>query len=123
MFWGLIPMFAEVTEEKLVGAGGGGGGVFWGPPPPPPPRPHYFLEEKFFFHVKSENIKVLHLINIWDFGLFIEQDMWQKVDSICWICRFSSKLSYHSHQQRLCKFLFLIWALVKANNDWMCGSL
>ena len=28
MFWGLIPMFAEVTEEKLVGAGEGGGGLF-----------------------------------------------------------------------------------------------
>ena len=33
MFWGLIPMFAEVTEEKLVGAGGRGG-AFCLPLPP-----------------------------------------------------------------------------------------
>ena len=25
-FWGLIPIFVEVTEEKLEGWGGGGGG-------------------------------------------------------------------------------------------------
>ena len=35
MFCGLIPMFAEVTEEKLVRAGGGGGASCL-----PPPTPH-----------------------------------------------------------------------------------
>ena len=38
------------------------------------PPTHHFLEENVF-HVKLENIKSLHVINIWDFGLFIEQDM------------------------------------------------
>ena len=37
---------------------------------------------KFFFHVKSENIKILNVKN-----------------SFFWICRFSSKLSYHSYEQ------------------------
>ena len=36
------------------------------------------LEQKSIFHVKSENIKSLHVINIWDFGLFIEQDISDK---------------------------------------------
>ena len=34
MFCGLIPMFSEVTEEKLVRAGGGGGGLLVCPHPP-----------------------------------------------------------------------------------------
>ena len=29
----------------------------------------------FFFHVKSENIKFLHVKNIWDLSLFIEEDI------------------------------------------------
>ena len=33
---------------------------------------------KFFFHVKSENIKSFHVMNIWKFGLFIEQDISDK---------------------------------------------
>ena len=43
---------------------------------------------------------------------------WQKVDSFYWICHFSPKLSYHCHQPQLCKFLFLIRTLVKANNSF-----
>ena len=38
---------------------------------------------------------------------------WQKVDSFFWICRFSSKLSYHSYQQRVCKSMFLTKTFVK----------
>ena len=59
-----------------------------------------------------------------DFGLFIEQDISDKkyVD-FSEFCRFSSKWSYHSHQKRLCKFLFLARTLVKENNNLMCRSL
>ena len=39
---------------------------------------HHFLMQKVFFHVKSDNIKSLHVINIWDFGLFTEQDVSDK---------------------------------------------
>ena len=34
--------------------------------------------KKIFFHVKSENIKCLHVDNIWDFSLFIEEDISDK---------------------------------------------
>ena len=104
------------TFYRAVGEGGKGGRK------PPSPPPHHFLEQKIFFHVKSENIKSLHVINIW--FIYWTRHKWQKVDSFFWMCRFSSKLSYHSdYWQRLCKFLFLIWALLKANNILMCGSL
>ena len=76
-----------------------------------------------FFHVKSENIKSLHVINIWDWFIYSTRHKWQKVDSFFWICRFSSKLGYQSHQEQLCNFLFLIRTLVKASNDLLCGSL
>ena len=33
---------------------------------------------KNFFHLKSENIKSLYVMNIWNFGLFIEQDISDK---------------------------------------------
>ena len=42
----------RVTGE---GVGGGGGGAL---------APHPFLDQNFFFHVKSENIKFLHVKNI-----------------------------------------------------------
>ena len=37
--------------------------------------------------------------NIWDFSLFIEQDLSDKksTDSFFWICCFSCKLSYNSY--------------------------
>ena len=47
-------------------------------PPPPPPPPRHFVEQKFSFHAKSENIKLLHVNNMWDFSLFIEQDISDK---------------------------------------------
>ena len=40
--------------------------------------PPLFPGGKYFFHVKSENIKSLHVINICDFGLFIKQDISDK---------------------------------------------
>ena len=39
---------------------------------------HHFLERKFFFHVKSENMKFLHVNNMWDFSLFIEKGIGDK---------------------------------------------
>ena len=43
------------------------------------PAPHYFVEQNnFFFYVKSEDVKFLQVNNIWDFSLFIEQDMSDK---------------------------------------------
>ena len=41
---------------------------------------HHFLEQNVFFHVKSEskNIKFLHVNNMQDFSLFIEQDISNK---------------------------------------------
>ena len=37
-----------------------------------------FTGARFFFHVKLENIKFLDVNNIWDFRLFIEQDISNK---------------------------------------------
>ena len=36
--------------------------------------PHHFLEQTCFLYVTSENIKFLHVNNMWDFSLFIEKD-------------------------------------------------
>ena len=65
---------------------------------PPPPPPHHFLEQNLFFHVKLENIKFLNVKNGLAF-IYWTIHNWQKVDSFFWICRFSSKVSYHSYQQ------------------------
>ena len=46
----------------------------------------------------------------------------QKVNSFFWICCFSSKLSYHSYQQRVCKILFLIRTFIKTNSNLICSS-
>ena len=39
------------------------------------PAPYHFLQQIFFFYLKSENRKSLHVSNMWDFSLCIEQDM------------------------------------------------
>ena len=70
----------------------------------------------FFFHVK------LNVNNIWAFSLFIEQEISDKKYTPFWICRFSSKLSYHSYQQQVCKFLFLIRTFAKTDSNLMCRS-
>ena len=41
-------------------------------------QPAPFPGAKFFSHVKSEHIKFLHVKNIWDLSLFIEQDISDK---------------------------------------------
>ena len=43
-----------------------------------PPPPHHFQDQKIFFHVKLGNIKFLHVSNMWDYSLFIEQDLSDK---------------------------------------------
>ena len=58
----------NLHQNRVVGKGGQRGREHQ------PPSPHYFLEQNVFFHVKLKNIKSLHVINICDFGLFIEQD-------------------------------------------------
>ena len=98
------------------------------PPPRHPPYPLPFPGAKNILYIKSKNIKFLHVNNIWDlfiWDLFIywTRHKWQKVDSFFWICYFSSKLSYHSYQQRVCKFLFLTETFVKTKSNLMCGSL
>ena len=47
---------------------------------------------------------------------------WQKADSLFWFCHFSSKLSYHSCQQQICKIMRPIRTFVKTNSNLMCGS-
>ena len=44
----------------------------------PPPPTHHFLEQKKIFRVKLENIKFLHVKNVWDFVLFIEHNISDK---------------------------------------------
>ena len=34
--------------------------------------PHHFLEQEIFFLVKSENVKFLHVNNMWDFSSMIK---------------------------------------------------
>ena len=95
--------------EKKGEAGGGG----------------HFVEEKKFSLVKSENIKFLLVKNMWDFSLFCwTRHKLQKGASFFWICCcLSSKITYHSYLQRVCKFLFLIRTLVKTTSNLMCVSL
>ena len=56
------------TVEK-----GGAMGMPASPPIPPP-----FPGANMFFLVKSEKIKPLHVSNMWDFSLLIEQDISDK---------------------------------------------
>ena len=65
------------------------------------------------FHVKSENRLEF---------IYWTRHKWQKVDSFFWISYFSSKLSYHSYQQRVCKIKFLIRTFVKTYSNLICGS-
>ena len=68
---------------------------------------------------KSESTTFLFVINMWDFSLFIElKHKWQNVDALFRICCFSSELSYHSHRQRVCKFVFLMRNFVKTNDNY-----
>ena len=75
---------------------------------------------KFFFHVKSETNKFLQVRKVWIFlyrFIYWARLKWQKVDSFFWIYRFSSKLSYHSYQHRICKIMFLTRTFVKTNSN------
>ena len=42
------------------------------------PPPHHFPEEKKIILLNMENIKDLHVNNMWDFSLFDEQDISDK---------------------------------------------
>ena len=88
---------SQIQSHREKGAGG-------------TPAPHHFLEQKIFFTLnwkKQIFVKFLHVNNICDFNLFIEHDISDKKKSFFWLCCFSSKLSYNSYQQQVCKFLFL----------------
>ena len=65
IYGGLSAAFQLRTVEKRGWAGGR-------------QAPHHFVEQKCFFHTKSENIKFLHVSYMWDFSLFIEQDVSDK---------------------------------------------
>ena len=56
-----------MTLEMCDKAGGRGGTI--------PPNISW---SKAFFYVKSENIKFLHMKNMWGFSLFIEEDISDK---------------------------------------------
>ena len=49
-----------------------------GPPPPPAPTTTILWSKYFFSLLKSENIKFFHVNNMWDFSLFVEQDITDK---------------------------------------------
>ena len=78
----------------------------------PLPLPTISLSKKKVFHIRLENIKFLHVNNIWDF-IHGTRHKRQKVDSFFWNYRFSSKLSYHSYQQQVCKCLLLKIIFIK----------
>ena len=103
----------SISEIRAVGKGGQRGRQ---------PSPHHFLEQSFFSHVKSEHIKFLHVKNMKLEFIYWTRVKWQKVDSSFSFCHFSSKLSYHSYQQRVCKIMFPIRTFVKTNSNLMCGS-
>ena len=42
--------------------------------PASPLPPYHFLEQNFFYHVKSENIKLLHENKMRDFSLLVYVD-------------------------------------------------
>ena len=60
---------AIVRAVEKEGAGGGNS---------PPPCPTISWSKNVFSHVKSENLKFLHVNNIRDFSLFIEQNISDK---------------------------------------------
>ena len=49
--------------NKAVEKGGRGGGGH---------TPHHFLEQEILFLVKLENVKLLHVNNMWDFSSMIK---------------------------------------------------
>ena len=76
-----------------------------------PPAP--FLAAKFFFlrNIGTHKIFTCEEHMRLEF-IYWTRHKWQKLDSFFSFCHFSSKLSYHSYHQRVCKIMFPI----------MCGS-
>ena len=76
MFFALSMNIHKVSVQGRRERRGGAGGA-----PAPPPFPTMSWSKKKFFHVKLENkifVKLLHVNNMWDFSLFIEQDVGDK---------------------------------------------
>ena len=107
-----LHVFVWMMSRLLVSRAVGKEGDMGVPGPPP-----HFLLQNFFSYIKSEHIKFLHVKNI---RVYLYK--WQKLDSLFLFCHFSSKLSYHSYHQRVCKIMFPIRTFVKTNNNLMCGS-
>ena len=88
-----------------------------------PPAPRHFLEQNIFFRRKIGKHKIFTCEEHMRLEcIYWTRHKWQKIDSFFWICYFSSKLSYHSYKQRVCKIMRLIRTFVKTNKNLMCGS-
>ena len=109
----------NIHYSRAIGKRGPGGER---QPPPPLPLPHHFLEQNFFSHIKSEQKIFACEEHMRLEFIYWTRHKWQKVDSFFSFCHFSSKLSYHSYQQRVCKIMFPIRTFVKTNSNLMCGS-
>ena len=111
------------TKTSQGRRGRGAEGVPHTPTHTPPPHTHTISWSKIFFPRKIRTRKIFtceeHIrlkFTYWT------RHKWQKVDSFFSFCHFSSKLSYHSCQQRVCKIMFPIRTFVKTNSNLMCGS-
>ena len=94
--------------------------------PPPPPHTHthtLFPATKIFFPRNVRKRKNFACAKHMRFEFNSQtRHKWQKVDSFFWICRFNSRLNYHSYQQKVCKIMFLITTFVKTNSNLIRGS-
>ena len=87
------------------------------------PGPTPFPGTKTFFPRKIGRHKICMYEYLCEYVIYWTRHKCQKVDSSFWICCFGSKLTYHSYQQRVCKFLFLIRTFIKSDSNLMCGSI
>ena len=106
----LIKWYIDVINKGRTERGGGA------------TAPHYFLQQSFFPRkIGTHKIFACEEHMRLEF-IYWTRHKWQKVDSFFSFCHFSSKLSYHSYQQRVCKIMFPIRTFIKTNSNLMCGS-
>ena len=88
--------------------------------PPPTHPPTISWSKKKMFYVKLKNITFLHVNNIWDFSLFIKQDLSDKHFSGFVVLAVNWATTVTNNQ--FVSFLFLIETFVKTNSNLICGS-